>query len=79
MVLLPDVKVYCGLHSVYRRSEAALPARVEEVHHAKEEGIIFDLIQNPKEILADENGWINGIRLLKWNLASRMNPAAEDR
>ena len=49
------------------------------MHHAKEEGIIFDLIQNPKEILADENGWINGIRLLKWNLASRMNPAAEDR
>ena len=44
------------VHIVYRRSEAELPARVEEVHHAKEEGIIFDLLTNPKEILVDENG-----------------------
>ena len=44
------------VHIVYRRSEAELPARVEEVHHAKEEGVIFDLLTNPKEILADENG-----------------------
>lgn len=41
-------------HIVYRRSEAELPARVEEVHHAKEEGIIFDTLTNPKEILVDE-------------------------
>jgi glutamate synthase (NADPH/NADH) small chain len=39
------------VHVVYRRSEAELPARAEEVHHAKEEGIIFDLLTNPKEIL----------------------------
>ena len=49
------------VHIVYRRSEAELPARVEEVHHAKEEGIIFDLLTNPAEILTDENGWVNGI------------------
>ncbi len=49
------------VHIVYRRSEAELPARVEEVHHAKEEGIIFDLLTNPKEILVDENGWVKGM------------------
>ena len=43
------------VHIVYRRSEEELPARVEEVHHAKEEGIIFDLLTNPVEILEDEN------------------------
>ena len=43
------------VHIVYRRSEAELPARVEEVHHAKEEGVQFDLLTNPKEILVDEN------------------------
>ena len=56
------------VHIVYRRSEAELPARVEEVHHAKEEGIIFDLLQNPKEILVDENGWVKGIRIIKMEL-----------
>lgn len=56
------------VHVVYRRSEAELPARVEEVHHAKEEGIIFDLLQNPKEILVDENGWVKGIRIIKMEL-----------
>lgn len=55
-------------HIVYRRSEAELPARVEEVHHAKEEGIIFDLLTNPTEILADENGWVNGIRCVRMEL-----------
>ena len=49
------------VHIVYRRSEAELPARAEEVHHAKEEGIIFDLLTNPTEILADENGWVKGM------------------
>ena len=49
------------VHVVYRRSEAELPARVEEVHHAKEEGVIFDLLTNPVEILEDENGWVKGI------------------
>ncbi len=56
------------VHIVYRRSEAELPARVEEVHHAKEEGIIFDLLQNLKEILVDENGWVKGIRIIKMEL-----------
>ena len=55
-------------HIVYRRSEEELPARVEEVHHAKEEGIIFDLLTNPTEILADENGWVCGIRCVKMEL-----------
>ena len=49
------------VHIVYRRSEKELPARVEEVHHAKEEGIHFDLLTNPVEILEDENGWVKGI------------------
>ena len=55
-------------HIVYRRSEAELPARVEEVHHAKEEGVIFDLLTNPKEILVDENGWCKGMRVVKMEL-----------
>lgn len=55
-------------HIVYRRSEQELPARVEEVHHAKEEGIIFDLLTNPIEILADEHGWVKGIKCVKMEL-----------
>ncbi len=53
---------------IYRRSEAELPARVEEVHHAKEEGIHFALLTNPKEILVDENGWVSGIRCVQMEL-----------
>lgn len=56
------------VHIVYRRSEAELPARVEEVHHAKEEGIIFDLLTNPREILVDENGWVKGMTCVKMEL-----------
>lgn len=56
------------VHIVYRRSEAELPARVEEVHHAKEEGIIFDLLTNPVEILTDENGWVSGIKCIRMEL-----------
>ncbi len=56
------------VHVVYRRSEEELPARVEEVHHAKEEGIIFDLLSNPTEILTDENGWVSGIKCVKMEL-----------
>ncbi len=55
-------------HIVYRRSEAELPARVEEVHHAKEEGIIFQLLTNPVEILVDENGWVKGVRCIRMEL-----------
>ena len=53
---------------VYRRSEKELPARVEEVHHAKEEGIQFHLLRNPKKILVDENGWVKGLRVIKMEL-----------
>ena len=56
------------VHIVYRRSEEELPARVEEVHHAKEDGIIFDLLTNPKEILVDENGWVKGMVCVKMEL-----------
>lgn len=55
-------------HIVYRRSEEELPARAEEVHHAKEEGIIFNLLNNPKEILVDENGWVKGMKCIKMKL-----------
>lgn len=56
------------VHVVYRRSEAELPARAEEVHHAKEEGIIFNLLTNPVEILTDEKGWVNGMKCVKMEL-----------
>ena len=55
-------------HIVYRRSEAELPARLEEVHHAKEEGVIFDVLTNPTEIIADENGWVKGMKCVKMEL-----------
>ena len=56
------------VHIVYRRSEAELPARVEEVHHAKEEGVILDILTNPVEILTDENDWVRGIRCVRMEL-----------
>ncbi len=56
------------VHIVYRRGEEELPARVEEVHHAKEEGIIFDLLTNPTEILGDDKGWVKGIRCVRMEL-----------
>lgn len=56
------------VHIVYRRSEAELPARVEEVHHAKEEGIIFDLLTNPVKIHEDENGWVSGLECVRMEL-----------
>ncbi len=56
------------VHIVYRRSEAELPARVEEVHHAKEEGIIFNLLTNPVEILVDDNGWVKGMTCIRMEL-----------
>lgn len=55
-------------HIVYRRSESELPARVEEVHHAKEEGVIFDILTNPTEILVDENGWVKGMKCVQMEL-----------
>lgn len=62
------LRLGADVHIVYRRSEAELPARVEEVHHAKEEGVIFDLLRNPKEILVDENGWVRGMKVIKMEL-----------
>ena len=56
------------VHIVYRRSEAELPARVEEVHHAKEEGVIFDLLTNPKKINVDDNGNITSMTVVKMEL-----------
>ncbi len=55
---------------VYRRSEEELPARVEEVHHAKEEGIKFNLLTNPTEILVDDNGWVRGMKCVKMELGA---------
>ena len=55
------------VHIVYRRSEEELPARVEEVHHAKEEGVIFDLLTNPTEIVT-EDGWVKGMKCVKMEL-----------
>jgi glutamate synthase (NADPH/NADH) small chain len=56
------------VHIVYRRSEKELPARIEEVHHAKEEGIIMNLLTNPVEILMDEKGWVKGMKCIKMEL-----------
>lgn len=53
---------------VYRRSEKELPARAEEVHHAMEEGIRFQMLTNPVEVLGDENGWVRGIRCIRMEL-----------
>lgn len=56
------------VYVIYRRSEAEMPARKEEVHHAKEEGIEFMFLNNPVEILGDENGAVNGIKCVKMEL-----------
>lgn len=53
---------------VYRRTEKELPARVEEVHHAQEEGIIFRMLTNPTEVLGDERGWVKGLTCIKMEL-----------
>lgn len=53
---------------VYRRSEKELPARVEEVHHAKEEGLDFHLLCNPTEVIGDEKGWVTGLRCIRMAL-----------
>ena len=53
---------------VYRRGEKELPARAEEVHHAKEEGINFQLLTNPVEVLSDDKGWVRGIRCIRMEL-----------
>ena len=62
------LRLGADVHIVYRRSEAELPARAEEVHHAKEEGIIFNLLTNPVEILTDDNGWVKGMKCIRMEL-----------
>ena len=56
------------VHIVYRRTEAELPARKEEVHHAVEEGIVFDMLTNPVEIVADEKGWVKALKCIRMEL-----------
>ena len=56
------------VHIVYRRTEAELPARREEVHHAAEEGIVFDMLTNPVEILGDDKGWVKALRCIRMEL-----------
>ena len=55
-------------HIVYRRGEPEIPARIEEVHHAKEEGVKFDVLTNPKKILVDEKGWVKGMECIRMEL-----------
>jgi len=57
-----------NVYIVYRRSEAEMPARLEEVHHAKEEGIIFRLLTNPTRILGDDKGWVRGMECVEMTL-----------
>lgn len=56
------------VHIVYRRTEAELPARKEEVHHAVQEGIIFDMLTNPVEVLGDDKGWVRALRCIRMEL-----------
>jgi len=56
------------VHIVYRRSRQEVPARAEEVHHAEEEGIIFDFLTNPVEIYGNQQGWVTGIRCIRMEL-----------
>ncbi len=56
------------VHIVYRRSREEVPARAEEVHHAEEEGILFDFLTNPVEIYGDEKGWVRGMRCIRMKL-----------
>ncbi|MEN8128189.1 MAG: NADPH-dependent glutamate synthase [Planctomycetota bacterium] len=57
-----------NVYLVYRRSEKEMPARIEEVHHAKEEGVQFCTLQNPKQILGDDQGNVTGMECLKYEL-----------
>jgi glutamate synthase (NADPH/NADH) small chain len=56
------------VHIVYRRSHEEVPARAEEVHHAEEEGIIFDFLTNPVEIFGNDKGWVRGMRCIRMKL-----------
>mgnify|MGYP003293774228 CR=1 FL=1 len=62
------LRLGADVHIVYRRTEAELPARREEVHHAAQEGIVFDMLTNPVEILPDEKGWVRALRCIRMEL-----------
>ena len=69
------------VHIIYRRTEAELPARKEEVHHAIEEGIVFDMLTNPVEVIGDEKGWVSALKCMKMELgepdaSGRRSPVA---
>ena len=69
------------VHVVYRRTEAELPARREEVHHAIEEGIVFDMLTNPVEVMGDEKGWVRALKCIRMELgepdeSGRRSPVA---
>ncbi|MCX7772261.1 MAG: NADPH-dependent glutamate synthase [Clostridia bacterium] len=71
-----------NVYIIYRRSEAEMPARLEEVHHAKEEGIIFKLLTNPTRIIGDEKGWVTGMECVEMELgepdaSGRRRPVAK--
>ena len=77
----PAARLGAEAHRVYRRSEAELPARAEEVHHAKQEGIEFRMLTNPVEVLGDEKGWVRGLRCVRMELgepdaSGRRSPVA---
>ncbi len=57
-----------NVYIIYRRSEAEMPARLEEVHHAKEEGIIFKLLTNPTRVIGTDNGWVKGMECVEMEL-----------
>ena len=56
------------VHIIYRRTEVELPARREEVHHARQEGIVFDMLTNPVEVLGDDKGWVKAIKCIRMEL-----------
>lgn len=56
------------VYLIYRRTEKEMPARIEEVHHAKQEGVEFHLLRSPKRVLGDENSRVTGIECLKYEL-----------
>ena len=71
-----------NVYIVYRRSEAEMPARLEEIHHAKEEGIIFKLLTNPVKVLGTEDGWVKGMECSEMELgepdsSGRRRPVAK--
>lgn len=72
-----------NVYIIYRRSEAEMPARLEEVHHAKQEGIIFKVLTNPTQILGDDKGWVKGIECVEMELgepdaSGRRRPIAKE-